>query len=243
MGFLRLGRRKVLLGSMGDYSTKVMAQTPIAYWPMWEAAGSVAADISGNGFDGVFAGVTLGQVGIGDGNTCPFFDGANDKMNAYSTGFRDAFNGAEGSIVAWAKMNAGTVWEDGVSRYIFRFLVNGSNEIRMYKSTANNRIDVNYKAGGTGHVRSLTALTTVEWMNIAITWSKIADQVKVYLDGVQNGATLTGLGTWAGTFSSSQTVVGARIVTPSDVWHGYLAHFSVFGSPLASEVVADLAVV
>ena len=50
-------------------------------------------DISGNGFDGAYTGVTLGQDGIGDGNTCPLFDGANDFLDFYSAGFSSAFNG------------------------------------------------------------------------------------------------------------------------------------------------------
>lgn len=240
---LRLGRRKVLLGSMEKYYKKMMAQAPIAYWPLWDAVDSIAADISGNGFDGVYAGVTLGQEGIGDGRTCPLFDGANDKMNAYSTGFRDAFNGAEGSILTWLKVYEETTWEDGASRYLFRFLVDGNNEVRVWKSTAFNRLDMNYKSVGCNFTRSLTALHTPGWLHFAVTWSEAADKVIVYLDGVQQGATFTGLGNWAGTLSSSQTVIGARIVTPSDVWYGYMAHFSVLGNPLTPEVIADMAVV
>ena len=63
-----LGQDAAGLAAVLLYSEKVLALSPIAYWPLWEAAGAVAEDISGNGFDGAYTGVTLGQTGIGDGN-------------------------------------------------------------------------------------------------------------------------------------------------------------------------------
>ena len=96
-----------------EYADKILGYSPIAYWPLWEADGSTAEDISGNGFDGAYVDVTLGADGIGDGRTCPLFDGAAGYMNAFSTGLRDAFNGAEGSFAIWAKVFNVGVWTDG----------------------------------------------------------------------------------------------------------------------------------
>ncbi len=50
-----------------QYFRKVLSHRPIAYWPLWEASGSVAFDLAGNALHGAYTGVTLGQVGVGDG--------------------------------------------------------------------------------------------------------------------------------------------------------------------------------
>ncbi|MFV1969356.1 MAG: hypothetical protein ACC628_28375, partial [Pirellulaceae bacterium] len=61
---------------------------------MWEASGSISDDLSPQGNDGAYTGVTLGQPGIGDGRTCPLFDGANDYNNIYSAALNTDFDGA-----------------------------------------------------------------------------------------------------------------------------------------------------
>ena len=94
----------------------IQSANMLAYWPVWEASGAVADNIEGTAArDGAYTGVDLGQPGIGDGNTCPWWDGANDYCNIYSTSLRDAFNGAEGTIACWAKVNSAAVWTDGLN--------------------------------------------------------------------------------------------------------------------------------
>ena len=96
----------------GGYSDKVLGYSPIAYWPLWEASGATAEDISGNGFDGAYTGVTLGQEGIGDGNTCPLFDGANDYVDIYSAGFAGALMRLRVPLTGWMKVFNAGVWTD-----------------------------------------------------------------------------------------------------------------------------------
>jgi hypothetical protein len=62
------------------YARKMLAVAPnnlIGYWPMWELAGNIAYDRGPEGNNGAYSGVTLGQPGIGDGRSCPYFDGTN----------------------------------------------------------------------------------------------------------------------------------------------------------------------
>src|SRR3990170_3594314 len=113
----------------------------LAYWPVWEASGAVADNMEGTAArDGAYTGVDLGQPGIGDGNTCPWWDGANDYCNIYSTSLRDAFNGAEGTIAVWAKVNSAAVWADGLYRYVFQLRVDGSNLVIVRKDSTSNRL-------------------------------------------------------------------------------------------------------
>ena len=41
----------------------------LGYWPLSEPSGAVAADQSGNSYDGAVTGATFGVTGIGDGHT------------------------------------------------------------------------------------------------------------------------------------------------------------------------------
>src|SRR3989304_2278838 len=96
--------KAILRGAGRDYYRKVLDTQPanlLAYWMQAEGAGAVALDTSGNSRTGAYTGVDLGQAGIGDGKTCPWFDGASDRVNIYTTSLRDAFNGAEGAVIVW----------------------------------------------------------------------------------------------------------------------------------------------
>lgn len=134
--------------SVNPYTDRVLAYSPIAYWPLNEASGGTAEDLSGNNYDGSYTGVDLGQTGIGDGNTAPYFDGTNDYVNIYSTGFRDVFNGAEGTVVIWAKVFNADVWTDGNVRYPTEFRVDGSNYVYAWTKFSNNSLASYYYAGG-----------------------------------------------------------------------------------------------
>lgn len=235
--------RAALLGRT-SYSQKVLGTAPanlLTYWPMWEPSGSVIADISPNARNGTYTGVDLGQPGIGDGRTSPLFDGINDYGNIYTASFRDAFNGQEGSCSIWFKMLDATSWSDGAIHYLFRFTPDANNQL-YFRKQGTNLLTCIYLAGGT--TKTLTATTTsVAWLHLAATWSKAADQVKLYLNGVQQGATGTGLGTWAGTLGATTTALGANDLVPASPWRGYLAHMAFWNTPLSAAQIASLAVI
>lgn len=226
-----------------QYWAKVKSLSPIAYWPMWEASGAVATDISGNGRNGAYTGVTLGQTGIGDGRTCPLFDGANDFNNIYSVSFRDAFNGGEGTVALWAKVSAGGVWTDGTVRYLIYLTVDANNFVYVRRSSVNGFADWIYKAGGTQETVQLGSLSTTDWFHMALTWSATSDEMIAYYNGSQTGSTQTGLGVWAGNLGALSTLIGAINQVPANVWSGYLAHCAVWDSALTDAQVSSLAAI
>jgi len=95
------------------YWERVMATDPIAYWPLWETSGTVARCLINPAQNGAYNSNVSGWPpgpGIGDGNTAPFFDGTNDYVNPFSVTFRGRFNGAEGTVMIWAKVaNVGSL--------------------------------------------------------------------------------------------------------------------------------------
>lgn len=75
------------LASSHTYADVVRADAPVAYWRLGEAAGTTAADASGNGLSGTYVnGVSLGAPGavIGDPDTAPSFDGGDDRVERSS---------------------------------------------------------------------------------------------------------------------------------------------------------------
>src|SRR3990172_9981701 len=107
----------------------------IAYWPLWEASGDAAEDISGHNSHGLYTAVTLGQPGIGDGKTCPSFDGANSFVNIYSDELERNFDPGEFTFLIWLKVANEAVWSDATQRMAMSLRVDSSTYARIGKST------------------------------------------------------------------------------------------------------------
>lgn len=240
-----MGRAAQLLHPFSvGYESKVLSYGPIGYWPLWEAAGSQAMDLSGKGRHGTHAGVTLGQHK--QQFTCPFYDGANDYMDAYCESFRDAFDGAEGSVIVWGKVYDAGVWTDGAGHALMELRVDAQNRIRILKAIANNRLNVSYESGNIVEQRQLDGVTSTDWMCVGMSWSKstgVSGEVRFFVDGVQEGATEVGLGVWAGNLAVTTTVIGAGSTVPVLVWHGWLAHCAVWDVAVSPREMVELAVV
>lgn len=184
----------LVMGGKLAYSKKVIAtvgSSLIAYYPMWEAAGTTLTDISGNARNGTYSAThwTYGVAGIGDGKTGTSVDGSA-FANIYSAGLAAAFVGAEGSASLWA-----TFPETTGTGTAIQLRADANNRVSIAKSSGN--ITCAYVAGGTSkNVTFANAATT--WIHLGITWSKSGDAVKAYLNGQQTGSTQTTLSDWAG---------------------------------------------
>lgn len=226
------------------YIDKVLATQPddlIGYWVMGESSGTLAADSSPQGNDGTFTGVTLGQEGIGDGSTCPLFDGANDVVDIYSAGLAADFNVAEGALMAWLKVSAAGVWTDGAIRALINLEVDGNNRVRLYKNSTNNQLVAHYEANNVSEF-VIHTISDTDWVHFLMTWSVAADQVKGYVAGSQVDTTKTALGTWVGALNSDRTAIGSgRVATPAEVFDGTEAHVALWKAPLAQALITPLA--
>ena len=224
-----------------SYSSKVLGietANLIAYWPMNEAAGGVADNLEGTAArDDAYTGVTLGQPGIGDGNTCPLFDGANDFCNIYSASLNAAFSGAEGTAALWIKVSGAGVWTDGVARVALRMKADAGNAITIQRTAANNAFRYTYRS----EIGDLAAITETGWFHTAVTWSASADEVKYYWDGAQVSTTETGIGVWAGALSATEVNIGAFDSGGVSPWSGYLAHAAIWTTPLTPAQILVLA--
>lgn len=195
----------------------------IGFWPQNESVGIISSDYSGFGHNGAYVAITLGQSGVpGMGFTSAFYNGAASYNNIYSAQLAAAFNGNEGTILAWLKMNALATWTDGIRRDIVMILANGNNFVTFRKAAANNRIEFYYSAGGVLETISLLGASDVDWIPAAITWSKSADRVKAYWNNSEVLPDRNTLGIWAGLPAITTTLIGASTTAPTFEFHGWL---------------------
>lgn len=243
-----IGKRIAVFGGHDPtlrYRKKLIAVAPanlIGYWPMDELAGTVAIDRSTQLNNGAYTGVTLVQTGIGDGRTCPLFDGSADFNNIYSVAFAADFSGAAGTAMVWGKVLNVGIWTDSSYDELFRISAGATDEVLLRKTNTNN-LYWRFTGSSTPKSVSMASGSPVTWFHMAITWSAAADQVIAYFNGSQTGATQTGLGAWSAALTSTQCCVGAYNTTPSQVWNGYLAHAALWNAVLTPAQISMLATV
>jgi hypothetical protein len=212
------------------------------YWPLNEESGAVAYDRSLRGNHGVHYD-TLGQPGIGDGMLCPLFDGSTNYVNIYSTDLNSVFSGARYSAMIWARISGSGVWIDGATRYIYSIKVNSNNRFFIVKASTINQVQIGEIAGGTASVVSDNSLSgSILWVHFALTVDRLADHLKAFLKGAQVGTTKTGLGTWAGSLSSTECNLGS-LAQPSTPWSGWLAHFVLLTREATPAEIAKAAII
>lgn len=235
---------KALGGVKETYIDKVLGIEPgslMAYYPMNEDAGAVADNAEGTAArDGAYTGATLGQPGIGDGNTCPLLDGSNDYVTL-PAGFQSAWNGDEYTLAVWARVYNVGVWTDSTARFIVRVRVNSSNQVQITRSATNGRLAFLCESGNEPLTRSIDGLSTTDFFHIAITNSLTDGQVRYYYNGAEVGAPSVRTQAWVGV--PGTTYIGAADNTPTSPWYGYIAHSGFWTTALTPAQIANLAVV
>jgi beta-glucanase (GH16 family) len=215
------------------YSDKVLALNPIAYWPLRENSNwNYIYDQTSNGLTSSTEAVTVGVTGIGDGRTAISFNGSTSSALIYSAaipGLNSLFDGQSGSLLIWGKVSGASIWTGVTYERLVQIRVDDNNRILVLRYGGNNnQLIIEYHAGGTTEGIYPDLGGTLNWFNIIVTWDKVADEVKVYVNGTQSGLTQTGLGTWTGNLDNWTCCIGSSTYTPNDVWSGSLAHVAIW---------------
>lgn len=241
---LGLGIGKRLGALYGLRMLRAFRPDLVGYWPLNEAAGAIAYDISGNARHGAYTGVTLGQTGIGDGWTAPGFAASPSFVDLYSASLAAAFPSGDFFVSLWAKPNAAALWTDGSWHDLFKVLTDGASNINIGKSTTNYEIDGSHTGSGTGDTAYNAANTATGWQHYLLTGDRTADELNLYIDGAQSWPAFmrcTGLGAWAGAIDPSWCVVGATNAGGGNGWLGNIAHVIVGNRALNGADAALLA--
>ncbi len=208
----------------------------VGLWPLDEESGTVAYDISPNGYNATSSGLLRSNIQRGflapDGGKCAQFDGSASYINLYAA--QPSQPTTIGSISLWvatpdANLSGTTLMQ------IIKLGADGDNYIDITFDTTAYRFNQVYNAAGTLSSQNTSLVYNVdgspqypEWHHFAITWTAAGDEVKSYVDGVQWGSTLTGLDTWAGNMASALMVLGSSSSSSAaDVLTGYIARVGI----------------
>ena len=174
----------------GGYAPAVMADSPLGYWRLGEASGTVAADSSPYGRAGTYVNnPTLGATGAlaGDANTAVGFDGVSQKVNIPDdTGVR--LNGSF-SIEFWAKLGAFANTWPGILRKGDSF-TGATGYLIWYSSDLR---PIFKRAGIDGEkVTAAGALSTSTYKHYVLTYDAAAGILRWYVNGAPD-STYSGL--------------------------------------------------
>jgi len=167
------------------------------------------------------------------------FDGSNDYVSIYSSDLNSVFNPDEGTLVAWAKVSDVANWSDGTARHIINIRSDTNNRIQIVKSTASNILQTNYLSGGTNNQVNITT-SSADWLQVAISWNKASDEVKVYFNGAQSGTIQNNLGSWVGNISSTNLTIGSSDTSGSSPWKGLINDVRLYDRALSADEISSL---
>ena len=216
------------VGGAVDYKTKILGlfgSANIQTLPLDETSGTNANDISPQNNDGTYFSVDLANADApsGIGGKCPYMDGGNEYVTAYSAGLASDFNGAEGSLFVWMKVENAGVWTDGRFHRVALFKHNASGQgVGIFKQNTNNTI----RFFRTDSVGTKTRDTTIiggntAWNLVVLTWSVSNNRLRGYVNNAQVGADVTSLA--AITQTIDQGGIGG-IDNSNLEWQGWLSY-------------------
>lgn len=209
----------------------------ITYWPLTEAAGTVADNAQGNAaLDGAYVNSpTLAGAAFPLGGAVPAFDGTNDLVDVYSIALSAAFN-PTGRLWMniWLQVAAAPL-TDGAVHCAFLLRDTASRELRIYKETT----DYLFRA-----YHFASAVTTTSAMRCASTnWQMatlLLDAPNGKLQLAWNGVpcdVVTALGAWPITALNSDRCLlgGYRVAAATNPWQGNLGHAAIGAGALPTE--------
>ena len=226
-----------------QYRQRVMATAPLRFNRLNESIGSQMFDISGANYDGTYSGVTWGTGESQLGEAVPKFDGVNDAGNLYSAAFATAVNMDEFTLMVWFKVNALSVWTDGVTRYFVVLLRNSQNSFAIGKWNVNNLLYFSRTGSGVNKAHWEVSSDT-GWVCAALSCSIAgggllnAGDFRAYKNGV-NIRTLTGNIASAGAgLNPSYAVIGAAdFGTKPNPHNGWLSNVMMWNRPIDNDIL------
>ncbi len=218
------------------YATAILADTPVAYWRLDDAVGSLAAhDATNHGYVGTAEGtLAFGQPSVDGAGTGAACDGVN------GTGILIAVPppiAASMSVEAWVSL-VGTgadaytfIWCDGAALaypLVVAVVSDGGaflHALRLY---------VNFGAGAPGWITTGYSLPITTWIHLVVTWN--GTNLIVYVNGgvVMTTAAYSG-STWVNVGSSGgMRSIGCAETLDHNSFNGVLDDVALYNYALTS---------
>lgn len=227
----------------GQYWRKVLATQGahlIRCLPNWEVDGLSSYDWSAAGDHAVSVGLGTSAANPEGLRQTRAFNGTPSHINLLSTGFTSSFNGQEGALLLWAKAASAGLWTDGNVRLLANFTADADNILYIYRDGANNvlRYELHCQAVTTAVVQTLVTPST-DWMMLGLTWSKAANALIAYWNGLPFGTPATVPNPFTGVLTEAW--LGAFNALAQWPWLGYLAHAALWDVPLTAPEMLSMA--
>lgn len=222
----QLVRLMMLAGGGVDYNNylKGLAPNLIGLWPFTDASGN-ALDISGNGFNGTY---DVDAVKSGDtfalGTPIVSLLG-NGAVGLPVASLETLLSWEEYSVILWFKMPIAK-WSDTTSyTQLFLGSTGTTQRIHFRKNTIPGEFTILADTGVSLLSVAEESIITPDWFQVAVTNSKIANEMKGYLNNNQILPTKTGVGTDDGSALVTAAVGAADATGTSGITGavGYLA--------------------
>lgn len=220
-----------------DYST-YDTLTGLAYWRLDEGTGTTAADASGNGNTGTLINAPAWTAGV-RGNALSF-NGTNQYVDVPHTATLNAY---PLTVAAWIKTSSAPPptpqFRGIVNKYVsasqngWNLFMNDGNLCAFYQRNSTNRI-----YDGTNCPLSAAGFNDNVWHHVAFVVD--ASGGKMYVDGVQQGATQPWTGT-AGPPTTTQNVsIGYYPGSANPYFAGLIDDIRIYNRALSAAEVSDV---
>lgn len=219
----------------------------IGLWPLSEAAGPLAADLSPRGSHAAYsgAGLTFGVPGMGNGKTGVAFDGADSYVQICRTAFttfETDWNGNLFSMLAWGRVDSAQRWEDA-STYRYLAHVRAADATYyavMGKSSANRQLEWRRRSGGAivAITHTFNPAAPLDWFCMGLTCDQSKPLLTAYLwsrssgflqAGASSSAALTDWGANPPTDGTSVLMAGSLTLQE---WIGSGAYAAMWAAEL-----------
>jgi hypothetical protein len=209
-----------------DYYDEVVADSPLGYWRLGEASGTVAADEQAFKNGTYYNSPTLGVAGAIAGDTAATFNGSNQYVDIAHDA---AWNSTDITVEAWVKTTTALL-----GLIVSRDTGGSSNRDFQFRVNAGKIEFVNLRGNGVG-ATTLTGATSVNddvWHHVVAVRSGAA--VTLYVDGVQDAASSAMQAPGAATSAINL----ARNVSNAAYLAGSLDEVAYYGTALTASRVA-----
>lgn len=234
---MNLQQLTLLQSQQSAINRAYLATSPIVFYPLDEASGTVAYDRSGNGFHSTYENISVGNATFPDGSPCSSWDTATSMIQMYPTGFYPSLNKSEGTLEAWVKAVDASLWSNGNFGAIWEAYHSGQT-IRIVKTATLNQLRFTHDGNGT--IRQLDYNTggLLTWFHVALTWSIINARVRAYL----NGSLLSEMGAPTpidAALTTDTMCIGRFSNSTSYRWYGNIRNFALHDRELMAAEIAS----
>jgi hypothetical protein len=241
-------RRLLLLGLLGGagvaqtWAEQIVAMDGddlIALWPQNETEGTTSFDISGNGHNGTYAGVTLADDTFVDGSPAAVYPGVNCVNNVTSAGLGSTFDLDEFTWVLWFKVANAGVWTDGTTRRLLDFRRDGDNYTSSFKLGSTGSFNSDREGDDVRLFHGSDIIGELGWIQAALSVSVSGSFFRVYINGLLVNEKTSNVIASAGSGLATALIGAFNTAGSSQPWHGSIGPVVIYERVLSGTEVLE----